>query len=46
LLHAAVGDRGGKDRGYRSGVTFRDPDGIALEFFAHPADRRMCGGAN
>ena len=35
-----------KDRGYGSGVSFRDPDGIALEFFAHPADRRMCGGAN
>jgi glyoxylase I family protein len=25
-----------KDRGYGSGVSFRDPDGIALEFFAPP----------
>jgi len=26
-----------KDAGYGSGVSFRDPDGIALEFFAPPA---------
>jgi glyoxylase I family protein len=26
-----------KDRGYISGVSFRDPDGIALEFFAPPS---------
>jgi catechol 2,3-dioxygenase-like lactoylglutathione lyase family enzyme len=25
-----------KDRSYGSGVSFRDPDGIALEFFAPP----------
>ena len=25
-----------KDAGYGSGVSFRDPDGIALEFFAPP----------
>ena len=27
----------GMDAGYGSGVSFRDPDGIALEFFAPPA---------
>ena len=26
-----------KDAGYGSGVSFRDPDGITLEFFAPPA---------
>jgi glyoxylase I family protein len=26
-----------KDAGYGSGLSFRDPDGIALEFFATPA---------
>jgi glyoxylase I family protein len=26
-----------KDRGYGSGVSFRDPDGITLEFFAPPS---------
>lgn len=26
-----------KDAGYGSGMSFRDPDGIALEFFAPPA---------
>ena len=26
-----------KDRPYGSGVSFRDPDGIALEFFAPPS---------
>ena len=26
-----------KDASYGSGVSFRDPDGIALEFFAPPA---------
>ena len=31
-------DHGGiKDASYGSGVSFRDPDGIALEFFAPPA---------
>ena len=31
-------DHGGiKDAAYGSGVSFRDPDGIALEFFAPPA---------
>jgi glyoxylase I family protein len=31
-------DHGGiKDAHYGSGVSFRDPDGIALEFFAPPA---------
>jgi glyoxylase I family protein len=31
-------DHGGiKDAAYGSGVSFRDPDGIALEFFALPA---------
>ncbi|HWL36611.1 MAG TPA: VOC family protein [Frankiaceae bacterium] len=27
------------DEGYGSGVSFRDPDGIALEFFAPPSWR-------
>jgi len=27
-----------KDATYGSGVSFRDPDGIALEFFAPPGD--------
>jgi glyoxylase I family protein len=26
-----------KDASYGSGLSFRDPDGIALEFFAPPA---------
>ena len=26
-----------KDAGYGSGLSFRDPDGIALEFFAPPS---------
>jgi hypothetical protein len=26
-----------KDASYGSGVSFRDPDGIALEFFAPPS---------
>ena len=31
-------DHGGiKDAAYGSGLSFRDPDGIALEFFAPPA---------
>jgi glyoxylase I family protein len=29
VVHGGV-----KDAGYGSGVSFRDPDGIALEFFA------------
>ena len=32
VVHGGV-----KDAGYGSGVSFRDPDGIALEFFAPPA---------
>ena len=28
-----------KDAHYGSGLSFRDPDGIALEFFAPPAAR-------
>ena len=32
IEHGAV-----KDASYGSGVSFRDPDGIALEFFAPPA---------
>jgi glyoxylase I family protein len=31
-----VAHGGIKDAGYGSGVSFRDPDGIALEFFAPP----------
>ena len=34
------------DAHYGSGLSFRDPDGIALEFFAPPrgiAGRGMCG---
>jgi catechol 2,3-dioxygenase-like lactoylglutathione lyase family enzyme len=32
IVHAGI-----KDAAYGSGVSFRDPDGIALEFFAPPA---------
>jgi glyoxylase I family protein len=32
IEHAAI-----KDAGYGSGLSFRDPDGIALEFYAPPA---------
>jgi catechol 2,3-dioxygenase-like lactoylglutathione lyase family enzyme len=32
ITHGAI-----KDAGYGSGLSFRDPDGIALEFFAPPA---------
>jgi glyoxylase I family protein len=32
IAHGAI-----KDAGYGSGLSFRDPDGIALEFFAPPA---------
>jgi catechol 2,3-dioxygenase-like lactoylglutathione lyase family enzyme len=32
VIHGGV-----KDAAYGSGVSFRDPDGIALEFFAPPA---------
>jgi glyoxylase I family protein len=32
ILHGAI-----KDAHYGSGLSFRDPDGIALEFFAPPA---------
>jgi hypothetical protein len=30
------------DAGYGSGWSFRDPDGIALEFFAPRGDQRDC----
>ena len=30
-----------KDAAYGSGLSFRDPDGIALEFFAPPATHRI-----
>ncbi len=37
-FHHTVFAHGGiKDARYGSGVSFRDPDGIALEFFAPPA---------
>lgn len=37
-LNALGIDHGGiVDEGYGSGLSFRDPDGIALEFFAPPA---------
>lgn len=37
-LEALGIDHGGiKDAGYGSGVSFRDPDNIALEFFAPPS---------
>ena len=32
IAHGAI-----KDASYGSGLSFRDPDGIALEFFARPA---------
>jgi catechol-2,3-dioxygenase len=32
IVHGAI-----KDAGYGSGLSFRDPDGIALEFFAPPS---------
>jgi hypothetical protein len=32
IVHGGI-----KDAHYGSGVSFRDPDGIALEFFAPPA---------
>jgi catechol-2,3-dioxygenase len=32
IVHGGI-----KDARYGSGVSFRDPDGIALEFFAPPA---------
>jgi glyoxylase I family protein len=36
LDELGVAHGGIKDRAYGSGVSFRDPDGIALEFFAPP----------
>ena len=38
LTELGVSHDGIKDAGYGSGVSFRDPDGIALEFFAPPGD--------
>jgi catechol-2,3-dioxygenase len=32
IVHGGI-----KDRAYGSGISFRDPDGIALELFAPPA---------
>ena len=37
LDELGIEHRGIKDASYGSGVTFRDPDGIALEFFAPPS---------
>jgi glyoxylase I family protein len=37
LDELGVTHNGIKDAGYGSGISFRDPDGIALEFFAPPA---------
>jgi glyoxylase I family protein len=37
LDELGVAHGGIKDAGYGSGVSFRDPDGIALEFFAPPS---------
>ena len=34
LTELGIAHDGIKDAGYGSGVSFRDPDGIALEFFA------------
>ena len=36
LDELGIDNEGVKDRHYGSGVSFRDPDGIALEFFAPP----------
>jgi glyoxylase I family protein len=36
LTELGISHDGIKDAGYGSGVSFRDPDGIALEFFAPP----------
>jgi glyoxylase I family protein len=36
LTELGISHGGIKDAGYGSGVSFRDPDGIALEFFAPP----------
>jgi catechol-2,3-dioxygenase len=37
LNELGVGHGGIKDAGYGSGLSFRDPDGLPLEFFAPPA---------
>jgi glyoxylase I family protein len=37
LTGLGIAHDGVKDAGRGSGVSFRDPDGIALEFFAPPA---------
>ncbi len=37
LDELGIAHGGIKDARYGSGVSFRDPDGIALEFFAPPA---------
>jgi len=36
LTELGISHDGIKDAGYGSGLSFRDPDGIALEFFAPP----------
>jgi catechol-2,3-dioxygenase len=36
LTELGISHQGIKDAAYGSGVSFRDPDGIALEFFAPP----------
>ena len=36
LTELGISHDGIKDATYGSGVSFRDPDGIALEFFAPP----------
>jgi catechol 2,3-dioxygenase-like lactoylglutathione lyase family enzyme len=37
LDELGIKNEGIKDRAYGSGISFRDPDNIALEFFAPPA---------
>jgi glyoxylase I family protein len=37
LTELGIANSGVDDQHYGSGVSFRDPDGIALEFFAPPA---------
>jgi glyoxylase I family protein len=37
LDELGIAHGGIKDAGYGSGLSFRDPDGIALEFFAPPS---------
>lgn len=37
LNELGIGNGGIQDAGYGSGLSFRDPDGLPLEFFAPPA---------